>query len=75
MGGGGGGGVGGVGGPGPANILIIEKIDCSLGPGAMEYPWARTGSRRPCIQEKQNRTILKVGPSDTSDKKLTYLLL
>ena len=27
-----------VGGPGPAKVSLNEKIDCSLGPGAMKYP-------------------------------------
>ena len=44
------GGVGGVGGPGTAKVLFNEKIVCSPGPGAMKYPGARTGSRRPWLQ-------------------------
>ena len=46
----GGGGVGGVGGPGPAKVLFNRRIDCLFGPGAMKYPWARTGSRRPWVE-------------------------
>ena len=44
---GGGGGVGRARGPGPAKVSSNEKIDCSLGPGAMKYLGARIGSRRP----------------------------
>ena len=42
-------GVGRVGdpGPGPAKVLFNEKIVCPLGPGAMQYQEARTGSRWP----------------------------
>ena len=45
------GGIGGVRGSWTRapQVLLNEKIAYSLGPGAMKYPRARTGSRRPCI--------------------------
>ena len=41
------GGVGGVGGSRPAKVFRNEKFDCSLGPSAIKYPWAHTGSPWP----------------------------
>ena len=45
-------GVSGVRGPGPAKVLLNEKFDCSLGPSAIKYPMARTGSRRPWLGKR-----------------------
>ena len=54
-----GGGVGGVGGLGPAKVLFSVETDCTLGPGAMKYPGARTGSRRPRVSLVNGQTRIK----------------